>query len=447
MMLSTRADNFASSSIENEVSLKPTRNASSKTPARSIKHGRAVHDENSVYGHPTGGFTGRKKHNVLFSAPADNSPLKSGLKKTAKTPRFVGKSMALAEITNQTPFNKAPLPLTPGHASLKPSKSFGILKDDTVAASTRRLSSTRKKLRLPRSASKIFQTPETKGNYWDVSDGSIECSTIEDASLTEEDYGDVEYAPPTAIVPQYDPGFDMPNYKEVGATLMSLFRQTTIPGDYDSVSDFYSAELLKDIEPPVWEKLELPEILPDSISSFMTGAHSPVVETPYARSKETQSAPRTTGKNSPQVPSMSCTLKPSTIRPVSKPLTGGVTHTRIPSLSKPKGGQAVTQTLRPTLNSRGTGSGHARTTSVPPKPTIPTHVRTGSVPSRTMSTTHTKLATVSRTMGKPVAKVVSANKWKPEVKSQPSDVTDDTVFAFLTDSANETLDEEFLFEI
>jgi hypothetical protein len=219
MMLGTRADNFTLSNTENVVSLKSTRKASSKTPARPFKHGRAVHDENSVYDHPTAGFTGRKKHNVLLSAPADSSPLskwqgyasyprellnsdgssESGLKKAIKTPRHAGKSLALAEITNRTPFNKAPLPTTPGHASLKPSKSFAILNEDSMAASARRLSSTRKKLKLPKSPSDIFQTPETKGNYWDVSDVSIECSTIEDASITEEDYGDVEYAPPTAI--------------------------------------------------------------------------------------------------------------------------------------------------------------------------------------------------------------------------------------------------------
>lgn len=64
--------------------------------------------------------------------------------------------------------------------------------------STRRISSTRKKLRLPRSAIKTFETPETKGNHWDVSDVSIEAS-MEDTSVTEEDYDDVEYAPPTAI--------------------------------------------------------------------------------------------------------------------------------------------------------------------------------------------------------------------------------------------------------
>jgi hypothetical protein len=116
-----------------------------------------------------------------------------------KPPRSTSKSKALTEITNKTPFKKTPFPVTPGPASLKPSKSFAIYNDDSVAPSARRISSTRKKLRLPISASKNFETPETKGNHWDVSDVSIEASVVEDASITEEDYDDVEYTPPTAI--------------------------------------------------------------------------------------------------------------------------------------------------------------------------------------------------------------------------------------------------------
>lgn len=103
----------------------------------------------------------------------------------------------MAEITNQTQLPTTRAPVTP--ALLKSSKSFAIFNDDDVVPSTRRISSTREKLRLPRSASNKFETPETKGNYWDVSDISTESSVIEDVSMTKEDYDDVEYAPPTAI--------------------------------------------------------------------------------------------------------------------------------------------------------------------------------------------------------------------------------------------------------
>ena len=40
-----------------------TRPISFKTPGRSVKRSRVVHDENSVYGHPN--FTGKKKTNFL----------------------------------------------------------------------------------------------------------------------------------------------------------------------------------------------------------------------------------------------------------------------------------------------------------------------------------------------------------------------------------------------
>ena len=126
-----------------------------------------------------------------------------------------------------------------------------------------------------------------------MSDVSIEGSVTEDASITEEYYDDVEYAPPTATGiyarwrtfllkidphstdPKYDPGFDMPDYKEVGATLMSIFGQSTIPDDYDPVSDFDGADLLKDIGPLVWGKLELPDICVFNIS--LSFPYSPCV--------------------------------------------------------------------------------------------------------------------------------------------------------------------------
>lgn len=111
----------------------------------------------------------------------------------------MGKQTALSEITNRTPFHNAQYPVTPGPASIKPSNSLTIFKDASKAPSARRISSTRKKLRLPRSASKSFQTPDPMGNHWDVSDGSIEASVIDEVSITEEDYDDVEYGPPTAI--------------------------------------------------------------------------------------------------------------------------------------------------------------------------------------------------------------------------------------------------------
>lgn len=66
-----------------------------------------------------------------------------------------------------------------------------------------RPSSTRKHIRVPRSASKSFETPQSQGNHWDVSDISIECpdvgAAVVNESIEEEDYDEIEYMPPTAV--------------------------------------------------------------------------------------------------------------------------------------------------------------------------------------------------------------------------------------------------------
>lgn len=63
-------------------------------------------------------------------------------------------------------------------------------------------STTRKKLRVPRSASKSFETPITRGDHWNVSDTSIELGGPNVADVPEEevdDFSEPEYMPPTAV--------------------------------------------------------------------------------------------------------------------------------------------------------------------------------------------------------------------------------------------------------
>jgi len=64
-----------------------------------------------------------------------------------------------------------------------------------------RPSSTRKHIRVPRSASKSFETPQSQGLHWDVSDISIEGPEIAvvNESIEEEDCDDIEYMPPSAV--------------------------------------------------------------------------------------------------------------------------------------------------------------------------------------------------------------------------------------------------------
>jgi hypothetical protein len=54
-------------------------------------------------------------------------------------------------------------------------------------------------MRLPRSASKKFQTPHVQGNHWDVSDGDVQVDAsedIEEADIEVPDYDEIEYMPP-----------------------------------------------------------------------------------------------------------------------------------------------------------------------------------------------------------------------------------------------------------
>jgi hypothetical protein len=69
---------------------------------------------------------------------------------------------------------------------------------DVTPGALLRPSSARKHVRLPRSASKSFQTPLTGGDHWDVSDIDInpEVVAAPSQSIEEEDYDEIEYMPP-----------------------------------------------------------------------------------------------------------------------------------------------------------------------------------------------------------------------------------------------------------
>jgi hypothetical protein len=92
-----------------------------------------------------------------------------------------------------TPITRGPkiakLPLSASHTALQ------------TPGALLRPSSTRKHIRVPRSASKSFETPQSQGLHWDVSDISIEGPEIAvvNESIEEEDCDDIEYMPPSAV--------------------------------------------------------------------------------------------------------------------------------------------------------------------------------------------------------------------------------------------------------
>ncbi|KAF9227062.1 hypothetical protein BS17DRAFT_814006 [Gyrodon lividus] len=128
---------------------------------------------------------------------------------------------------NRTATNQAILPAAGAKIS-KPALLEGSL----------RPSSARKHVRLPGSASKSFETPVTGGHHWDVSDIDIEVDTAAvNKSIEAEDYGEIEYMPPKVDEIPYEPPFEMPNYREVGETLMTLIRSCAVEDDPPTIAD------------------------------------------------------------------------------------------------------------------------------------------------------------------------------------------------------------------
>lgn len=105
-------------------------------------------------------------------------------------------------LVDKTPFpnRQAQLLQTPAPQAAKIAK-VGML-DEALAKTPGCLllpSARRKSMRLPRSASKKFQTPHMQGNHWDVSDGDVEpdvSQEIMEAEIDEADYDEIEYMPP-----------------------------------------------------------------------------------------------------------------------------------------------------------------------------------------------------------------------------------------------------------
>jgi hypothetical protein len=143
-----------------------------------------------------------------------------------------------------------------------------------------RPSSLRKHVRVPRSASKSFETPLNKGHHWDISEGSIvisESQVQETVTEPENDYDEIEYMPPNTLGVfifldractasdlnfyldlAYQPSFDfeLPDYKEVGKTLFKLAHEYP----YD---DSPAAEISMDedaVETVSWNMLPVPEL-------------------------------------------------------------------------------------------------------------------------------------------------------------------------------------------
>lgn len=70
--------------------------------------------------------------------------------------------------------------------------------------STKRPSSLRKHLKLPRnSVQKSFETPMNQGRHWEISDNDIDISSpqpvLQETKIVEDDYDEIEYCAPNTL--------------------------------------------------------------------------------------------------------------------------------------------------------------------------------------------------------------------------------------------------------
>ncbi|KAG2154468.1 uncharacterized protein EDB93DRAFT_1048800, partial [Suillus bovinus] len=192
-----------------------------KTPGNRMLKSRSALQEN-VGRHVPLTVDGKAKKVALQKAPFCPNTLQpqkilkghdGTTKSKGKEPVIVAPSRPLGD---KTPFPNR----VANHAT--PLQMTKIIFDVTPGALLRP-SSARKHVRLPRSASKSFQTPLTGGNHWDVSDIDINPEVVAAPTQSiEEDYDEIEYMPPKLPEMPYEPPFELPDYKEIGRTFLAL---------------------------------------------------------------------------------------------------------------------------------------------------------------------------------------------------------------------------------
>ncbi|KIJ68020.1 hypothetical protein HYDPIDRAFT_25469 [Hydnomerulius pinastri MD-312] len=289
-----------------------------KTPGRTLVKSRSTLQENALRNVPMTVIGKGKK--TMQSTSLQLKTLQTDRVFQDPPGKQVGPSKlrdtpAVRPLGNRTPFpNRTAIQVTLGTGAkiAKPALLEGSL----------RPSSARKHVRLPRSASKSFETPVTGGHHWDVSDVDIEVGTAAvNQSIEEEDYGEIEYMPPKVEEIPYEPPFEMPNYKEVGKTLLALIRSYPIEDDLPSTTDisFTAHESEKGFF--AIPNLTLPEIEDDS---------------PFAQAKVKPEAPTKTSRSTAPSRKSPASNKPLT-RPAVRqvvPATRTAPAARVPSTTR-----------------------------------------------------------------------------------------------------------------
>ncbi|KAH9859150.1 hypothetical protein C2E23DRAFT_801641 [Lenzites betulinus] len=251
-MLSSRPIAFNS---DVDVAVQPNLNA--KTPGRKTLKNRAALQENALY---SGAKTVLSKKNGL------QTPFRPG---TAHGKKPLVSMSVTRPLQDKTPFpNRVALAGAFGASKTPATKGFKLSKLALLvpepeqpellspdAAPLLRPSSTRKSLRSRLSGT--FKTPMTRGDHWNVSPGDMEMELAagptdqvrEDVAQTDPEDDEIEYMPPTAIEPPFEPPFELPDYKNMGRQLFTLGHAPLVD---DALDMYYSA--------PIEQQLDIHEI-------------------------------------------------------------------------------------------------------------------------------------------------------------------------------------------
>ncbi|KAI9067520.1 hypothetical protein FKP32DRAFT_1588511 [Trametes sanguinea] len=411
-MLSTRPIAL-NADVDVDIASQPVLHA--KTPGRKLKN-RAALQENAIV--HSGAKTVMSKKNIL------QTPFRPG---TAHGKKQLVSVSVTRPLMDKTPFPNRVAPATgfgasktPGAKGFKLSKLALLVPEpeqpellSSDAAPLLRPSSTRKSLRGRLSGT--FKTPVTKGDHWNVSPGDMELdivggpaeqATEQVVALKDED-DEIEYMPPTAIEPPYEPPFELPNYKSMGDTLFNLGH---VPLQDDTLDEFYARDIDQQLDvhalvvesgPQSADTLELPELEDDS--PFAKKAAKPGPST--GSSKPSHPATRIPSSRAASVSAArtQVTQKSTTTTPPSRVTARAASS----SSSAPKPGPAPTRTsvLRA---AKAAAASNSVTTPQPARPTASVTARPASaVPLRravsTTATTKPAAARPAASTAKPTA--------------------------------------------
>ncbi|KAG6375576.1 hypothetical protein JVT61DRAFT_3141 [Boletus reticuloceps] len=376
------------------LTLDTDRVVSTKTPGRVLSKTRNVLQENAT------------RSNVPMTVMAkgrkavQNTPLQS---RTLQTDRVLkdlpGKQVGPSKLKDTPAIrplgDKTPFPNRTAHQL--PASGTKISKPALLDGSLRP-SFARKHDRLPRSASK-FETPITGGKHWDVSDIEIEVDVpVANQSIQEESCDEIEYMPPKVEDVPYEPPFEMPNYREVGKSLMALIRSYSIEDDLPSTDmtfTIHASEKNFFVQPTLPQR----EIEDDS---------------PFARAKpkpEPKSRSPTALKQKSTVTSKP-TSRPAAQRTMPATRTTTVANSRVLSTVRR---QSTTSTARPPTTTARISSSQPVTRAPTSQSTLraPTSRATTRAPSVTRSTPLVRAGVVQPSRATSVSRPPTKSAMRP----------------------------------